>query len=69
MSWAFSNASMLAHLLGQNAYLALVPVLVGLVISLPLGIAQRPLGLALPARAQRHQRAVRACPHWRCSSC
>lgn len=39
MSWAFSNASMLAHLLGQNAYLALVPVLIGLVISLPLGIA------------------------------
>jgi len=38
MSWAFSNASMLAHLLGQNAYLALVPVLAGLVVSLPLGI-------------------------------
>lgn len=38
MSWALSNASMLAHLTAQNAYLALVPVLIGLVISLPLGI-------------------------------
>jgi osmoprotectant transport system permease protein len=38
MSWALSNASMLAHLTGQNAYLALVPVLIGLVISVPLGI-------------------------------
>jgi osmoprotectant transport system permease protein len=39
MSWAFSNASMLAHLTGQHAYLALVPVLAGLVVSLPLGVA------------------------------
>ncbi|MGH3155723.1 MAG: ABC transporter permease [Streptosporangiaceae bacterium] len=39
MSWAFSNASMLAHLTGQNAYLALVPVLIGLAVSLPLGVA------------------------------
>jgi osmoprotectant transport system permease protein len=38
MSWAWQNAGMLAHLTGQNAYLALVPVLIGLVISLPLGI-------------------------------
>jgi osmoprotectant transport system permease protein len=38
MSWALSNASMLAHLTGQNAYLALVPVLISLVISVPLGI-------------------------------
>ncbi|HEY2575855.1 MAG TPA: ABC transporter permease subunit [Streptosporangiaceae bacterium] len=38
MSWAINNASMLAHLTGQNAYLALVPVLVGLVVSLPLGV-------------------------------
>jgi osmoprotectant transport system permease protein len=38
MSWAFSNASMLAHLTGQNAYLGLVPVLVGLLVSLPLGV-------------------------------
>jgi osmoprotectant transport system permease protein len=39
MSWALSNASYLAHLTGQNAYLALVPVLVGLAVSLPLGVA------------------------------
>jgi len=39
MSWAFSNASMLAHLTGQHAYLALVPVLAGLLVSLPLGVA------------------------------
>jgi osmoprotectant transport system permease protein len=39
MSWAVSNASMLAHLTGQNAYLALVPVLAGLLVSLPLGVA------------------------------
>lgn len=38
MSWAQQNASMLAHLTGQNAYLALVPVLIGLVVSVPLGI-------------------------------
>jgi osmoprotectant transport system permease protein len=38
MSWAWQNASMLAHLTGQNAYLALVPVLISLVISVPLGI-------------------------------
>ena len=38
MSWASQNASLLAHLTGQNAYLALLPVLFGLVISLPLGI-------------------------------
>jgi osmoprotectant transport system permease protein len=38
MSWVFANISMLAHLTGQNAYLALVPVLIGLVISVPLGI-------------------------------
>jgi osmoprotectant transport system permease protein len=48
MSWAFSNASMLAHLLGQNAYLALVPVLIGLVISLPLGIACARFGWLYP---------------------
>lgn len=38
MSWVFSNVSMLAHLTGQNAYLALVPVLIGLAVSIPLGI-------------------------------
>ena len=48
MSWALSNASMLAHLTGQNAYLALVPVLVGLVISLPLGIVSVRWGWLYP---------------------
>ena len=38
MSWALSNAGMLAHLTGQNAYLALVPVLIGLAVSIPLGV-------------------------------
>jgi osmoprotectant transport system permease protein len=38
VSWVQQNAGMLAHLTGQNAYLALVPVLIGLVISVPLGI-------------------------------
>jgi osmoprotectant transport system permease protein len=38
MSWAFGNISMLAHLTGQHAYLALVPVLAGLAVSLPLGV-------------------------------
>jgi osmoprotectant transport system permease protein len=38
MSWASSNASELAHLTGQNAYLGLVPVLIGLLVSLPLGV-------------------------------
>jgi osmoprotectant transport system permease protein len=38
MSWAFSNLSELGHLTGQNAYLALVPVLAGLAFSLPLGV-------------------------------
>lgn len=38
MRWAQENISLLAHLTGQNAYLALVPVLVSLVVAIPLGI-------------------------------
>jgi osmoprotectant transport system permease protein len=38
MSWGFANLSELGHLTGQNAYLGLVPVLVGLIVSLPLGV-------------------------------
>ena len=38
MSWAYHNASFLAHLTWQNAYIALLPVLAGLVVALPLGI-------------------------------
>jgi osmoprotectant transport system permease protein len=48
MSWAFSNASMLAHLTGQNAYIALVPVLIGLAVSLPLGVACARYGWLYP---------------------
>jgi osmoprotectant transport system permease protein len=39
MSWVQQNAGLLAHLTWQNAYLALVPVLIALVIAVPLGIA------------------------------
>ena len=38
MSWAQHNTSLLAHLVGQNAYLALVPVLISLAVAIPLGI-------------------------------
>jgi len=48
MSWAFDNAGMLWHLTAQNAYLALVPVLIGLVIALPLGIASARWGWLYP---------------------
>jgi osmoprotectant transport system permease protein len=39
MSWVTGNISELLHLTGQNAYLALVPVLIGLLVSIPLGVA------------------------------
>ena len=38
-SWIAANAGMLAHYAAQNLFLALVPVLAGLVIALPAGIA------------------------------
>ena len=38
MSWVTGNISELLHLTGQNAYIALVPVLVGLLIAIPLGV-------------------------------
>jgi osmoprotectant transport system permease protein len=38
-SWISANAGMLEHYTAQNLYLALVPVLAGLVIALPAGIA------------------------------
>jgi osmoprotectant transport system permease protein len=37
-SWIPSNGSMIWHLTYENAYLGIVPALIGLVISLPLGI-------------------------------
>jgi len=48
MSWAFSNLSELGHLTGQNAYLALVPVLIGLAVSLPLGVLSVRYGWLYP---------------------
>ena len=48
MSWVTSNASELLHLTGQNAYLALVPVLVGLLISIPLGVVCQRYGWLYP---------------------
>jgi osmoprotectant transport system permease protein len=38
-SWISANAGLLEHYAAQNLYLALVPVLAGLVIALPVGIA------------------------------
>jgi osmoprotectant transport system permease protein len=48
MSWVSENAGMLLHLTGQNAYLALVPVFVGLVISIPLGVLSVRFGWLYP---------------------
>jgi osmoprotectant transport system permease protein len=40
MSWAWDNRGMLAHLMaGTHLYLALMPVLFGMVIAVPLGVA------------------------------
>jgi osmoprotectant transport system permease protein len=36
-SWISSNSGQILQLTGQNAYLGIVPALIGLVISLPLG--------------------------------
>jgi osmoprotectant transport system permease protein len=39
MSWAWDNRGMLAHLTGTHLYLALMPILFGTVIAVPLGVA------------------------------
>jgi osmoprotectant transport system permease protein len=39
MSWAWSNRAVLAHYLGQHLYLALMPIVLGTVIAIPVGIA------------------------------
>jgi osmoprotectant transport system permease protein len=39
MSWAWSNRALLAHYLGQHLYLALMPIVLGTVIAIPVGIA------------------------------
>ena len=38
-SWISANAGEIAQLTGENAYLGIVPALIGLVIALPLGVA------------------------------
>lgn len=38
MNWAWENRAMLARELGEHAYLALTPLLIGLAIALPLGV-------------------------------
>ncbi|MCL2583567.1 MAG: ABC transporter permease [Streptosporangiales bacterium] len=38
-SWIPSNSGQILQLTGENAYLGIVPALIGLVIALPLGIA------------------------------
>ena len=38
MNWAWENRSYLSDLLGEHAILAFVPLLVGLLIALPLGV-------------------------------
>jgi osmoprotectant transport system permease protein len=37
-SWIPQNASMLAHLVGQHVYLALLPILFGTIIAIPVGV-------------------------------
>ncbi len=46
--WITTNASLIAHLTGQHLYLALMPVLVGTIIAVPLGIACVRWGWAYP---------------------
>ena len=38
MNWAWENREMLAEELGEHAYLALIPLLIGLAVALPLGV-------------------------------
>ena len=38
MSWAWDNRAMLAHYVGQNLYLALLPVVFGIIVAIPLGM-------------------------------
>ena len=39
MSWAWDNRGMLTHLTGTHLYLALMPIVFGTVIAVPLGVA------------------------------
>jgi osmoprotectant transport system permease protein len=47
-AWITGNASLIAHLTGQHLYLALMPVVFGTLIAVPLGIACVRWGWAYP---------------------
>ncbi len=38
MSWAWQNRDQIAHLLGSHLYLALLPIVFGIVVAVPVGI-------------------------------
>ncbi|HEX2824504.1 MAG TPA: ABC transporter permease [Streptosporangiaceae bacterium] len=38
MSWAWDNRALVAHYLVQNLYLALMPILFGIIVSIPVGV-------------------------------
>ncbi len=38
MNWAWDNRDMLGRMLGEHVYLALIPLLIGLAVALPLGV-------------------------------
>ena len=38
-AWVTGNADLIGHLTGQHLYLALMPVVFGTIIAVPLGIA------------------------------
>jgi osmoprotectant transport system permease protein len=38
VSWAWQNRDLVGHYLGQNVYIALLPVLFGIIVSVPVGV-------------------------------
>ena len=38
MSWAWQNRDLVGHYLGQNLYVALLPVLFGIIVAVPVGV-------------------------------
>ena len=38
MTWAWQNRDLVGHYLGQNLYVALLPVLFGIIVAVPVGI-------------------------------
>jgi osmoprotectant transport system permease protein len=47
-SWLPSNAGMLAHLVGQHVYLALLPIVFGTIIAIPVGVLCARFGWLYP---------------------